>query len=151
MIYSLASKQQVFKFGMTVFQLFYEIKLKSYKFKVLAFLKPAVIQKPFVYADQFSLKFSNTNLTSTESFCADKTLDFRGSLLLTKKLIHQLYSTRSNTLTSATFPLNSCFCFAPYFCCFDQTNSMYTYALMENHQGLNLEISSKIYEAFFIY
>ena len=110
---------------MTGFQLFYEIKLKTYKFKVLAFLKPAKSHTKKQIS--FSLQFSNTNLTSTESFCADKALDFRGSLLLTKKLIHQLYSTRSNTLTSATFPLNSCFCFAPYFCCFDQTNSMYTY------------------------
>ena len=121
---------------MTVFQLFYEIKLKTYKFIVLAFLKPAYrpsYKNLLCTQISFSLKFSNTNLTSTESFCADKALDFRGSLLLTKKLIHQLYSTRSNTLTSATFPLNSCFCFAPYFCCFDQTNSMYTYALMENH------------------
>ena len=37
MIYSLASKCQDFKFGMPVFQPFYEMKLKTSKFKVLAF------------------------------------------------------------------------------------------------------------------
>ena len=37
MIFSLASKLQVFKDGMTIFQLFYEMKLKTSKFKVLAF------------------------------------------------------------------------------------------------------------------
>ena len=37
MISSLASKCQDFKFGMPVFQPFYEMKLKTSKFKVLAF------------------------------------------------------------------------------------------------------------------
>ena len=36
-ISSLASKKQVSKVGMTIFQLFYEMKLKTSKFKVLAF------------------------------------------------------------------------------------------------------------------
>ena len=34
---SLASKWQGLKVGMPVFQLFYEMKLKTFKFKVLAF------------------------------------------------------------------------------------------------------------------
>ena len=37
MISALASKCQDFKFGMPVFQPFYEMKLKTSKFKVLAF------------------------------------------------------------------------------------------------------------------
>ena len=37
MISSLASKYRVFKVGMTIFQLFYGMKLKTSKFKVLAF------------------------------------------------------------------------------------------------------------------
>ena len=37
MISSLASKWQVLKVGMPVFQPFYNMKLKTFKFKVLAF------------------------------------------------------------------------------------------------------------------
>ena len=36
MMSSLASKEQVFKVRMTIFQLFYEMKLKTSMFKVLA-------------------------------------------------------------------------------------------------------------------